>query len=37
MFSLLTKASANYSNLAYDYDFNSIDGNKIKLEDLKIK
>ena len=37
MFGLFTKASANYSNLAYDYDFNGIDGNKIKLEDFKNK
>ena len=33
MFSFLTKASANYSSLAYDFSFNSIDGSKIKLVD----
>ena len=35
MFSILEKASANYSKLAYDFEFNSIDGNKIKLENFK--
>tara|TARA_X000001036_G_scaffold392803_1_gene391879 strand:+ start:1610 stop:2155 length:546 start_codon:yes stop_codon:yes gene_type:complete len=37
MFGLFTKASANYSNLAYEYDFNGIDGNTIKLENFKNK
>jgi Glutathione peroxidase len=37
MFGLFTKASANYTNLAYEYDFNGIDGNKIKLIDFKNK
>ncbi|MDC3127642.1 glutathione peroxidase [Candidatus Pelagibacter bacterium] len=37
MFSFLTKVSANYSSLAYDFSFNGIDGNKIKLEDFKDK
>ena len=37
MFSFLTKASANYSSLAYDFSFNSIDGSKIKLVDYKNK
>ena len=35
MFSLFTKANANYSNLAYDFSFNSIDGNSIKLDEYK--
>ncbi len=37
MFGLFTKASANYTNLAYEYNFNGIDGNKINLEDFKDK
>ena len=37
MFGLFTKASANYTSLAYEYEFNGIDGNKIKLEDFKDK
>ncbi len=37
MFGLFTTASANYSNLAYNYSFDGIDGNKIKLEDFKEK
>ena len=37
MFGLFTKALANYTSLAYEYDFNGIDGNKIKLEDFKDK
>ena len=37
MFGLFTKVSANYTSLAYEYDFNGIDGNKIKLEDFKDK
>ena len=35
MFSLFTKANANYSSLAYDFSFNSIDGNSIKLDEYK--
>ena len=37
MFGLLEKASANYSKLVYDFEFNSIDGNKIKLSGFKNK
>ena len=37
MFSFFTKASASYSNLAYDFSFNSIDGGKIDLRDYKKK
>ena len=37
MFGIFTNVNASYSNLAYDYTFNSIDGNKIKLEDFKGK
>ena len=37
MFGLFTKVSANYTSLAYEYDFNGIGGNKIKLEDFKDK
>ena len=37
MFGLFTKASANYTSLAYEYEFNGIDGNNIKLEDFKDK
>ena len=37
MFGILEKASANYSKLVYDFEFNSIDGNKIKLSDFKNK
>ena len=37
MLGILEKASANYSKLAYDFEFNSIDGNKIKLSDFKNK
>ena len=37
MFGLFTKALANYTTLAYEYDFKGIDGNKIKLEDFKDK
>ena len=37
MFGFFTNVNASYSNLAYDYTFNSIDGNKIKLEDFKGK
>ena len=34
MFSFLTKVSANYDKLAYDFQFKSIDGNLIKLGDF---
>ena len=37
MFGLIEKASANYSKLVYDFEFNSIDGSKIKLNDFKNK
>ena len=37
MISFFNKSYANYANLAYDYTFNSIDGEKIKLEDFKEK
>ena len=37
MFGILEKASANYSKLVYDFEFNSIDGNKIELSDFKNK
>ena len=37
MFGLLEKASANYSKLVYDFEFNSIDGNKIKISNFKNK
>ena len=37
MFGFFTNVNASYSNLAYDYTFNSIDGNKVKLEDFKGK
>ena len=37
MFGILEKASANYSKLVYDFEFNGIDGNKIKLSDFKNK
>ena len=37
MFGILEKASANYSKLVYDFEFNSIDGNKIRLSDFKNK
>ena len=37
MFGILEKASANYSKLVYDFEFNSIDGNKIKLNGFKNK
>ena len=37
MFGILGNASANYTKLAYDFEFNSIDGNKIKLIDFKNK
>ena len=37
MIGIFTKVSANYSNLAYDYTFNNIDGNKLELKDYKNK
>ena len=37
MFGIFEKASANYSKLVYDFEFNGIDGNKIKLDDFKNK
>ena len=37
MFSFFNIASANYSNLAYDYSFESIDGSKIELNEFKNK
>ena len=37
MFGLLEKASANYSKLVYDFEFNGIDGNKIELSNFKDK
>ena len=37
MFSFFNKASANYNNLVYDYEFTSIDGDIIKLSDYKNK
>ena len=37
MFSFLNKVSANYSQLAYEFQFKSIDGGLIKLSDYKDK
>tara|TARA_B100000575_G_C23130086_1_gene655412 strand:- start:863 stop:1408 length:546 start_codon:yes stop_codon:yes gene_type:complete len=37
MFSFFTNSSAQYTNLAYSYSFDGIDGNKITLEDYKGK
>ena len=37
MFGFFTNISANYSNLAYDFTFNGIDGNKINLGEFKGK
>ena len=37
MISFFAKASANYSSLAYEFSFNSLDGSMIKLEDYKDK
>ena len=37
MFGIFGNLSANYSKLAYNFEFNSIDGNKIKLSDYKNK
>ncbi len=37
MFGLFSKVSANYTKLAYDFEFNGIEGNTIKLSDYKDK
>ena len=37
MLSFFTKVSGNYSSLAYDYKFNSINGDSIELKDFKDK
>lgn len=37
MFSFLNKASANYSQLVYEFEFKSIDGKQIKLSDYENK
>ncbi len=37
MFNFFGNASANYSKLAYDFEFNSIDGSKIELSNYKNK
>ena len=37
MFSLLSNGSANYSQLAHDFKFNSIDGQSINLKEYKEK
>tara|TARA_Y100000768_G_scaffold186843_1_gene139988 strand:- start:48 stop:563 length:516 start_codon:yes stop_codon:yes gene_type:complete len=37
MFSFITKGFASYSSLAYDFSFNGIDGDVIKLDDYKNK
>ena len=37
MFSFFNNVSANYKQLAYDFEFNSIDGKIIKLSDYKNK
>ena len=37
MFGFFDKVSANYSNLAYKYSFNGIDGDNIQLKDFKNK
>ena len=37
MFSFITNTSANNTKLAYDFNFNGIDGNIIKLSDYKNK
>jgi glutathione peroxidase len=37
MFSLFSKGSANYSQLAHDFKFNNIDGQSINLNDYKGK
>ena len=35
--SFFSNLSANYHNLAYDFNFNVLDGNEIKLNDYKNK
>ena len=37
MFGLFNKVSANYTNLAYDFNFTSIEGKAIKLNEFKNK
>ena len=37
MFGFFNKVSANYSSLVYDFTFNSIDGNTIKLDNFRNK
>ena len=37
MIFFFNNASANYSNLVYDYTFDGIDGEKIELKDFKDK
>jgi len=37
IFGLFSKVSANYTKLAYDFEFNGIEGNVIKLSDYKNK
>jgi glutathione peroxidase len=37
MFSFFNNTSANYSQLAYEFEFRSLDGGKIKLSDYKNK
>ena len=37
MFSFFNKTSANYSQLAYEFEFKNIDGGLIKLSDYKNK
>ena len=37
MFSFFTKTSANYENLAYDFEFKNIDGKIVKLSNFKDK
>ena len=37
MFGLFSKVSANYAKLAYDFEFNGIEGKTIKLSDYKNK
>ena len=37
MFGLFSKVSANYTKLAYDFEFNGIEGNTIKLSEYRNK
>ena len=37
MIGFFSNTSANYSNLVYDYSFDSLDGGKIELKDYKEK